>query len=103
MRMGKKKPEECDQAVKAVKDLARLQKYSEGGKMDTITNCEDNTRTNYATDYLPNYAELRIEFINTYQLTERRRTEMNKKGGKKGHPSFPIMDGHTQPDAEQMK
>ncbi len=27
---------------------------------------------------------------------------MNKKGGKKGHPSFPIMDGHTQPGAGQM-
>jgi hypothetical protein len=22
---------------------------------------------------------------------------MNQKGGKKGHPSFPIMDGHAQP------
>jgi hypothetical protein len=29
---------------------------------------------------------------------------MNKNGGKKGHPSFPIiMDGHTQPGAGQMK
>ncbi len=27
---------------------------------------------------------------------------MNKKGGKKGHPSFPIMDGHTQPGAGLM-
>ncbi len=27
---------------------------------------------------------------------------MNKKGGKKGHPSFPIMDGHIQPGAGQM-
>ncbi len=30
-------PEEYDQAVKAVKDLARLRKYSEGGKLDAIT------------------------------------------------------------------
>ncbi len=89
-------PAEYDQAVKAVKDLARLRKYSEVGKLDAISNCEDNTRANYATDYLPNYAELRVELINTYQLAERRRGEMNKKGGKKGHPSFPIMDGHTQ-------
>ena len=90
-------PAEYDQAVKAVKDLARLRKYSKGGKLDAITNCEDNTRANYATDYLPNYAELRFELINAWQLAERRRVEMNKKGGKKGHPSFPIMDGHTQP------
>ena len=69
----------------------------------TITNCEDNTRANYAVDYLPDYTELRFELIRTYQLADRRREEMNKKGGKKGHPSFPIMDGHTQPDAEQMK
>ncbi len=96
-------PAEYDQAVKAVKDLARLRKYSEGGILDFITNCEDNTRANYATDYLPNYAELRFELINTYQLAERRRIEMNKKGGKKGHPSFPIMDGHTQPGIGQMK
>jgi hypothetical protein len=27
---------------------------------------------------------------------------MNKNGGKKGHPRFPIMDGHTQPGAGQM-
>jgi hypothetical protein len=92
-------PAEYDQAVKAVKDLARLRKYSERGKLDAITNCEDNiTRANYATDYLPNYAELRFELINAWQLAERRRVlEMNKKGGKKGHPSFPIVDGHTQP------
>ena len=90
-------PAEYDGAVKAVKDLARLRKYSEGGKLETITNCEDNTRANYALDYLPDYAELRFELIRTYQLAERRRGEMNKKGGKKGHPSFPIMDGHTQP------
>jgi hypothetical protein len=81
-------PAEYDQAVKAVNDLARLRKYSEGGQLDAITNCEDN----YATDYLPNYTELRFELINAYQLAERRRVEMNQKGGKKGHPSFPIMD-----------
>jgi hypothetical protein len=96
-------PAEYDQAVKAVKDLARLRKYSEGRKLDSITNCEDNTRADYATDYLPNYAELRVELINAYQLAERRRGEMNKKGRKKGHPSFPIMDGHTQPGIGQMK
>jgi hypothetical protein len=28
---------------------------------------------------------------------------MNKKDGKKGHPSFPIMDGYTQPGAGQIK
>jgi hypothetical protein len=27
---------------------------------------------------------------------------MNKKGGRKGHPSFPIMDGHAQPGAGQV-
>ena len=90
-------PAEYDGAVKAVKDLARLRKYSERGKLEAITNCEDNTRANYAIDYLPDYAELRFELIRTYQLAERRRNEMNKTGGKKGHPSFPIMDGHTQP------
>jgi hypothetical protein len=90
-------PAEYDQEVKAVKDLARLRKYSEGEQLDAITNCEDNTRPNYATEYLPNYTELRFELINAYQLAERRRVEMNRKGGKKGHPSFPIMDGHAQP------
>jgi hypothetical protein len=90
-------PAEYDQAVKAVKNLARLRKYSEGGKLDAITNCEDNTLVNYVTDYLPNYAELKFELINAWQLAKRRRVEMNKKGGKKGHPSFSIMDGHTQP------
>jgi hypothetical protein len=39
-------PAEYDQAVKAVKDLAILRKYSEGGMLDAITNCEDNTRAN---------------------------------------------------------
>ncbi len=95
-------PAEYDQAVKAVKDLARLRKYSEGGMLDSITNCKDNTRANYATDYLPNYAELRVELTNAYQLAERRRGEMNKKSGKKGHPSFPIMDGHAQTGVGQM-
>jgi hypothetical protein len=89
-------------AVKTVKHLARLRKYSEGGNLETITNCEDNTRATYAIDYLPDYAELRFELIRTYQLAERRREEMNKKGGKKGHPSFPIMDGHAQPGAAMM-
>jgi hypothetical protein len=96
-------PAEYDVAVKAVKDLARLRKYSEEGKLEAITNCEDNTRSNYASDYLPDYAELREELINTYQLAERRRGEMNKKSGKKGHPSFPIMDGHAQPGVGQMR
>jgi hypothetical protein len=95
-------PAEYDGAVKAVKDLARLRKYSEGGKLESITNCEDNTRANYAGDYLPEYAELRFELIRTYQLAERRRGEMNKKSGKKGHPSFPIMDGHTQPGPDMQ-
>ncbi len=86
-------PAEYDQAVKAVKDLARLRKYSEGGKLDAITNCEDNTRANYATDYLPDYSELRFELINTYQLAERRRMEMNKKGGKKDTRASPLWTG----------
>jgi hypothetical protein len=77
---------EYDIAVKAVKDLARLQKYSVGGKLEAITNSEGNTRSNYAADYLPDYAELRKEIINTYQLAERRRGEMNTKSGKKGAP-----------------
>jgi hypothetical protein len=76
-------PAEYDIAVKAVKDLARLRKYTVGRKLEAITNCEGNTRSNYATDYLPDYAELREEIINTYQLAERRRGEMNKKSGKK--------------------
>jgi hypothetical protein len=95
-------PAEYDAAVKTVKDLARVRKYSEGGNLDAITNCEDNTRTNYAIEYLPDYAELRFELIRTYQLAERRRDEMNKRGGKKGHPSFPIMDDQTQPGAAMM-
>jgi hypothetical protein len=88
--------------VKTVKDLARLRKYSEGGNLETITSCEDNTRANYAIEYLPDYAELRFELVRTYQLAERRREEMNKRSGKKGPPSFPIMDGHTQPGAAMM-
>jgi hypothetical protein len=95
-------PAEYDAAVKTVKDLARLRKYSEEGNLETITNCEDNTRANYAVDYLSDYVELRFELIRTYQLAERRREEMNKKGAKKGHPSFPIMDGHAQPGAAMM-
>ncbi len=59
-------PAEYDAAVKTVKDLARLRKYSEGGMLETITNCEDNTRANYAVDYLPDYAKLRFELIRTY-------------------------------------
>ena len=58
-------PAEYDAAVKTVKDLARLRKYSEDGMLETITNCEDNTRANYAIDYLPDYAELRFELIRT--------------------------------------
>ncbi len=65
-----------------------MRKYSEGGNLDTITNCEDNTRANYAIDYLPDYAELRFELIRTYQLAERRREEMNKKGERKGTLAF---------------
>ncbi len=80
-------PVEYDGAVKTVKDLARLRKYSEGGNLDTITNCEDNTRANYAFDYLPDYAELRFELIRTYQLAERRREEMNKEVERKGTPA----------------
>ena len=76
-------PAEYDAAVKTVKDLARLRKYSEDGMLETITNCEDNTRANYAIDYLPDYAELRFELIRTWQLAERRRGEMNKRGGKR--------------------
>ncbi len=49
------RPAEYDTAVKTVKDLARLRKYSEGGNLESITNCEDNTRANYAIDYLPDY------------------------------------------------
>ena len=41
-------PAEYDAAVKTVKDLARLRKYSEEGNLESITNCEDNTRANYA-------------------------------------------------------
>ncbi len=95
-------PAEYDMVVKTVKDLARLRKYSESGMLESITNFEDNTRANYAIDYLPAYSELRFELIRTYQLAERRRDEMNKKGGKKEHPSFPIMDGHTQPGPGQV-
>ena len=72
-------PAEYDAAVKTVKDLARLRKYSEGGNLEAITNCEDNTRANYAVDYLPDYGELRFELIRTYQLAERRRDEKNKQ------------------------
>ncbi len=45
-------PAEYDLAVKTVKDLARLRKYSEEGNLEAITNCEDNTRANYAIDYM---------------------------------------------------
>jgi hypothetical protein len=96
-------PAEYDGTVKTVKDLARLRKYSEAGNLVTITNCEDNTRANYAADYLPDYTDLRFELIRTYQLADRRKEEMNKKGGKRGHPSFPIMDGHNQPGAGHIR
>ena len=89
-------PAEYDMAVKTVKDLARLRKYSESGSLVTITNCEDNTRANYAVDYLLDYAELRFELIRTYQLADRRRDEMNKRGGKKGRPEL-SHHGWTQP------
>ena len=58
-------PAEYDATVKTVKDLARLRKYSEGGNLESITNCEDNTRANYAIDYLPDHTELRFELIRT--------------------------------------
>ncbi len=61
--------------------------------MDAITNCEDNTRANYATDYLPAYTELRFELINTYRLAERRRVEMNKRGGRKDTTTSPSWMG----------
>ncbi len=68
-------PAEYDTAVKTAKDLARLRKYSETGNLESITNCEDNTRANYAVDYLPDYAELRFELIRSWRLAERRRDE----------------------------
>ena len=37
-------PAEYDAAVKTVRDLARLRKYSEDGNLEAITNCEDNTK-----------------------------------------------------------
>ena len=42
--------------------------------LESITNFEDNTRANYAIDYLPAYSELRFELIRTYQLAEREDT-----------------------------
>ncbi len=57
-------PAEYDAAVKAVKDLARLRKYGEGGDLSIFTNGEDNTRANYAMQYLPLYVELRTELVN---------------------------------------
>ncbi len=50
-------PAEYDASVKSVRDLARLRKYSKVGDLGAITNQEDNTRTNYATDWLPGTAD----------------------------------------------
>jgi hypothetical protein len=68
--------------------------------LDAITNCEDNTRANYATDYLPNYTELRFELINAYLLAERRRDEMHKRLGRKDTQASPSWTAMPSPAPE---
>jgi hypothetical protein len=91
-------PAEYDAAVSRARDLARLRKYSEGDELGAITNLEDNTRINYASDWMPDYQELRTELLNSYHLQSRRRKEQGRTPGKRvGHPTMPILDGFDQP------
>jgi hypothetical protein len=84
------RPKEYDSAVKTVMDLHRFRLYGKEGDLAKITNLEDNSRVNYHTDWLPDYEELRMELIKSYQLQKRRREEENKSTKKSpGHPVLP--------------
>ena len=48
-------PQEYDAAVKSVRDLFKLRRYGENGKLGQITNLEDHSRINYETDWVPPY------------------------------------------------
>ena len=66
-------PEEYDGAVRECRSLLRFRKASVEGKLDSITNLEDNIIKNYSVEWLPEYVELREELLNSYHLQERRR------------------------------
>jgi hypothetical protein len=72
-------PEEYDGAVKECRSLLRFRKASAEGKLDSITNLEDNVRKNYSVDWLPEYSELRKELLNSFFLQERRRKQSGKQ------------------------
>jgi hypothetical protein len=93
-------PKEYDGAIKECKSLLRFRKVNSLGKLDSISNLEDNVRMNYSEDWLPEYAELRHELLNEFYLQERRRKEEGKHH-KGGHPVLPILQGHEQPGPEQ--
>jgi hypothetical protein len=91
-------PAEYDSAVKSVRDLMKLRKYGVMGDFSGITNKEDHTRTNYDSDWLPPYDELRVELVSSWQLQERRRKDLGKSIRKHlGYPTLPILPGHEQP------
>ncbi len=93
-------PEEYDGAVRECRSLLRFRKASVEGKLDSITNLEDNVIKNYSVEWLPEYTELREELLNSYHLQERRRKQSGKQH-KGGHPVLPILQGHEQPGPEQ--
>jgi hypothetical protein len=93
-------PEEYDGAVRECRSLLRFRKASVEGKLDSITNLEDNVIKNYSVEWLPEYTELREELLNSYHLQERRRKQSGKQQ-KGGHPVLPILQGHEQPGPEQ--
>ena len=80
-------PAEYDPAVKAVRVTMKLRKFGQMGDFSAISNKEDHTRTNYDTEWLPPYDELRVELVNAWQLQERRRKELGKSIRK--NPGYP--------------
>jgi len=91
-------PAEYDGAVKSVRDLMKLRKYGVMGDFSGISNKDDHTRTNYDSEWLPPYEELRVELVNSWQLQERRRKDLGKSIRKHpGYPTLPILQGHDQP------
>ncbi len=91
-------PAEYDGAVKSVRDLMKLRKYGVMGDFSGISNKDDHTRTNYDSEWLPPYDELRVELVNSWQLQERRRKDLGKSIRKHpGYPTLPILQRHDQP------
>jgi hypothetical protein len=65
-------------SVKSVLHLMKLQQYGKKGDFSDISNKEDRTRTNYDSEWLLPYDELRVELVSSWQLLERRRKGLNK-------------------------